>query len=329
MDKKRLEIRVGAFVLICLVLLGLLLTQLSKSSTLFRGKYYIVLKSTGVGGLKRRSNVLMAGVPVGMVSQIELAEGATNVMVRLQIYKDYPIHRDARFVIEMSGFLGDQFVTITPTANQAPFLTNNEVVTCEEPFNLQEVARSASGFIHRLDLTAAKLDAAVADVRRLVLNEETLSNLSATIGNARLASERAVASMVAVNDLVNSNRPPISDAMSNLVLFSGEIKQFGDMAQGLVSANSNALSVSMKNIESTTETIKNVADDLRAGKGLAGRLIEDQAMADDMAAIARNLAITSSNLNRVGLWGILWRQKTPAANQPGGSPMASPHQRDN
>jgi hypothetical protein len=39
-------------------------------------------------------------------------------------------------------------------------------------------------------------------------------------------------------------------------------------------------------------------------------------MAANVADIARNLSITSSNLNRLGLWGILWKRKTPPMEEP-------------
>ena len=62
---------------------------------------------------------------------------------------------------------------------------------CQEPFNLQEVARSASGFIQRIDETAKKLDASVSDLQRVVLNEQTLTNFSIAINNMRAFSEQA------------------------------------------------------------------------------------------------------------------------------------------
>ena len=71
-------------------------------------------------------------------------------------------------------------------------LTNGAEVNCEAPFNLQEVARSAAGFIQRIDETAKKLDASVTDLRRVVLNEQTLTNFAVTIDNLRSVSERAM-----------------------------------------------------------------------------------------------------------------------------------------
>src|SRR2546422_734097 len=108
-NKSHLEWRVGLFVLIGLGLLAVLLLQFSKGTTFFRQTYTILLRAANVGGLKQRASVLMAGVQVGSVSDIRLSPQGTNVNINLRIYSQYQIHKDARFLIEMSGFLGDQY----------------------------------------------------------------------------------------------------------------------------------------------------------------------------------------------------------------------------
>src|ERR1700722_2895305 len=183
MDKSRLELKVGLFVFIGLALLAVTIIQFSKGTSVFRGTYTLRLHTVNVSGLKLRSDVLLAGVSVGSVSDIKLDDGGTNVTIFLKIYKDYKIHGDARFVIEQSGFLGDEYVSVIPTANQKPEFQNNEDVFCEAPFNLQEVARSASGFIQRIDETAKKLDASVSDLQRVVLNNQTLTTFSVAVVN--------------------------------------------------------------------------------------------------------------------------------------------------
>jgi ABC-type transporter Mla subunit MlaD len=127
-----------------LVLLAVLLIQFSKGTSLFHGTYVLRLHASNVGGLKTRAKVLLAGVQVGSVSDIQLADDGKSVTILLKIYKRFKIYSDARFVIEQSGFLGDQYVAIVPTDNQVRFSTNNApMCNCEPPFNLQEVARSA------------------------------------------------------------------------------------------------------------------------------------------------------------------------------------------
>jgi phospholipid/cholesterol/gamma-HCH transport system substrate-binding protein len=317
MDKRRLEWRVGLFVLIGLVLLAILLLQFSKGTSLFSAPTYrLYLTAKNVGGLKTTASVLMAGVQIGTVSDIRLNPNGTNVTITLRLYKQFPVHKDVRFVIEQSGFLGDQYVAIVPTNNEGPVFEPEDHAQAQEPFNLQDVARSASGFLRRIDATARNLDDAISDVRRLVLNEQTLTNLAVTVSTMRLASERALIAVGNVNTLIDTNSASIAAAVSNVVFFSEQINQFGNTFGEVLSTNSTEITAAVKNIESSTVVLKTLLDDLQSGKGLAGNLLRNESLATDFQRIADNLAVTTSNLNRIGLWGILWSRKPPRTNEP-------------
>lgn len=316
MDKSRLQIKVGLFVLIGLVLLAVLVIQFSKSASLFRGTYELNLHAINVGGLKEQAGVLLAGVQVGTVSKIKLADDGKSVTIFLKIYKNFRIYHDARFVIEQSGFLGDQFVSIIPTTNAPPWLENGASVECQEPFNLQEVARSAGGFIKRIDEVAKKLDASVSELQRVVLNEQTLTNFALAIGNVRAFTEDAMGTINDVNALIATNAGHIGVAVSNLVVFSQQLNQMASRADGILATNGTEITAVVKNIADSTDVLKNLMGDLQSGKGLAGTVLQNQELATNVQAIASNLAITTSNLNRQGLWGILWSHKPPATNAP-------------
>jgi len=311
---KRLEIKVGLFVLVGLVLLAVLLVQFSKSTSIFRGTYDLHLHTGSVGGIKPRAQVLLAGVEVGNVSGIKLAGDGKSVTINLSIYKDYPIFHDAQFVIQTAGILGDQYVSIVPTANTQPTLTNDADVYCEQPFDLQEVARTAAGFIQRLDGTAKKLDAAVTDFKRVVLNEQTLTNFAVAINNLRTVSEQAIGTVHGLDQLVATNSQQVNLAVSNIVYFSRQLNGLADSADSLLATNGAQISVATKNITASTEMLKGVLSDVQAGKGLAGTILQNQALASNVQAIAGNLAETTSNLNQVGLWGILWAHKPHETN---------------
>ena len=185
MEKSRLEIKVGLFIFIGLALLAVILIQFSKSASLWRGTYNLHLHAANVGGIKPRAAVLLAGVQIGSVDQIDLATNSKSVMITLKIYRDFQIFHDAQFAIEQAGFLGDQFISIIPTTNTPPYLADGDDVSCQSPFNLQQVARDAAGFIQRIDETAKKLDASVTDLRAQVLNAQTLASFGTSITNAR------------------------------------------------------------------------------------------------------------------------------------------------
>ena len=309
MENKRLEWKVGLFVFIGLVVLAVLLIQFSKGASLFRGTYELQLHAGNVGGLKSRSGVLLAGVQVGVVNGIELAPDGKSVTILLKIYKENVIYSDARFVIEQSGFLGDQYVAIVPGPNQGPVLKNNDVVKCEDPFNLQEVARNAAGFIRRIDETALRLNEAIADVRKLVLNEETLTNLAVTVGTLRTASEHALTVVENVNTLVETNRASVTATLSNLVYFSEQLNALSGRLGGVVDTNSAELNVTMKNLSASSADLKSLLDDAQAGRGLAGTVLKNDALAQDISTIAGNLSVTTSNLNQQGLWRVLFPKK--------------------
>jgi len=62
MNQKRLELKVGLFVLIGLAGIAGLMLKFSKGAALFRPTYALQLTAKNVGGLKPRAAVLMAGV---------------------------------------------------------------------------------------------------------------------------------------------------------------------------------------------------------------------------------------------------------------------------
>src|SRR5881394_1380412 len=107
MSKTRLEWRVGIFVLIGLVLLAGLVIQFSKGGNPVAKKYTIRMRAANIGGLKKKAGVLMSGVQVGVVRDIRLGPQGTNVTIFLSIYQEYRVFKDARVLIEQSGFLGD------------------------------------------------------------------------------------------------------------------------------------------------------------------------------------------------------------------------------
>ncbi len=325
MSKSRLEWRVGLFVFIGLVLLAALLLQFSKGLTFFQSTYDIYLRSPNVGGLKTKAGVLMSGVQVGTVSDIQLAPDGRTVTITLRILSKYVIRKDARFVIEQSGFLGDQYVAIVPTLNKMEPFKNGDIAQAEAPFNLQDFTRSAAGFIARVDETIKKLNDSLADVTRILLNPETLTNLSVTAANLRQVSERAIHTVDEINVTLATNTPALSESASNLVLFSKQLNDFADQLQDLVATNRDDITRTVKNVEASSESLKSLAADLQAGKGLAGDLLKNPELAARASEIASNLSVTTSNLNRLGLWKMLWQHKPPKTNAPAPvEPLRSP-----
>jgi len=212
-------------------------------------------------------------------------------------------------------------------SNAPPALTNNAAVECEPPFNLQEVARSAAGFVTRIDETAQKLDASVTDLRRTVLNVNTLTNFSITMNNMRTVSQQAMDTMSGINTLIATNGSQVALDVSNVLFFSQELTRMAGSADALLATNGPDITAAVNNVKSSTDTLKKIMADLQTGQGLAGTLLQNQQLATNVQAIANNLSVATSNLNRLGLWGFLWHKETgrPNTNAPA-QPLLSPRQ---
>ena len=316
MKPPRLEVKVGLFVFIGLVLLAVLLIQFSKGLTFFHPTYDIVLNAASVGGLKPRAQILMSGVQVGTVSSMNLSPDGRSVSIVLRIYRQYPIHKDARFVIEQSGFLGDQYVAILPTGNEGGLYGPGDQARAEAPLDLQEVARTAAGLLAHIDAAATNINDALLDARRSVLSTRALTNLDATFNNLHRVSQRALTIADSVSEVVETNGPSIGASVSNLLYFSQQLNESAAALHELLATNEPGIDAAVREAESSTATLKSLLEGVQAGKGLAGKLLENEQIAANVSQIVSNLSITTSNLNRLGLWGILWQHKPHRAAAP-------------
>ena len=308
MEQKRLETKVGLFVFVGLALLAVLLIQFSKGTSLFHGTYDLRLHASNVGGLQQRAKVLLAGVQVGSVSDIKLSDDGKSVTILLKIYNNFTIYGDAGFMIEQSGFLGDQYVAIVPMANKMPPLTNGATVDCEPPFDLLDTARKTGSVIDDIKRIAQKVDETVADLRRVVLNQNSLTNFAVTVNNLRTVSEQAMGTMDNINTIIATNSSQVGLAVSNVLFFSQQLTRMADSADSLLATNGPDITAAVKNIKSSTEALNKMMDDLQSGRGLAGTLLQNEQLATNVQAIANNLSVATSNLNRLGLWGFLWHK---------------------
>ncbi len=326
MEQKRLETKVGLFVFIGLALLAVLLIQFSKGTSLFHGTYELRLHASNVGGLQQRAKVLLAGVQVGSVSDIQLSDDTqerdhpAEDLQQLQNLQRLAVHHRAIRFSRRPVCVGH--IRQQPAAEAGE---RRGRVNCEPPFNLQEVARSAAGFVNRIDDTAKKLDASVTDLRRVVLNENTLTNFSVAVNNMRTVSEQAMGTMGDINTLIATNGSQVSLAVSNVLFFSQELTRMANTADSLLATNSPEITTSVNNIKSSTDALKKIMDDLQSGRGLAGTVLQNQQLATNMQDIANNLSIATSNLNRLGLWGFLWhKEKGPPATNAAPRALLSP-----
>lgn len=108
----KMEIWVGAFVLMSLAALVMIALQVSNfSSWKERPSYQISALFDNIGGLKVRAPVKMSGVVIGRVTNILVDQDTFKARVMMKIDKTYnELPLDSSAAILTSGLLGDQYV---------------------------------------------------------------------------------------------------------------------------------------------------------------------------------------------------------------------------
>jgi phospholipid/cholesterol/gamma-HCH transport system substrate-binding protein len=307
MEKPNQSLKIGIFALAALVLAAVLILNFSKSAGPWTSQIRITIESTEVGGLTSGAKVMMAGVAVGHVESLNLGADGRKVLIHCAILKKYRIHRDAKVEIQQSGFLGDQYVSITPNQNEGGLVDDGDNLVASPPFNMLEAARSAAGLLQRLDATASKLDSAVARVDRVLLAEGALRDLTNGFANFNRLSERADVALSDIQQLVRSNSPAIGLTLSNLSAFAVTLQGTATNLNSVVDANKAVVQNTLANLSVASGDVKAFTAELRSGQGLVGAAFKDEKMRDQFQQMIGNLTVVSSNLSR---YGILWKPRS-------------------
>ncbi|HIJ81644.1 MAG TPA: outer membrane lipid asymmetry maintenance protein MlaD [Desulfuromonadales bacterium] len=146
MNMVKLEMTVGAFMIVGILCLGYISVKLGKVE-LGGGNFYSVAAGfDSVSGLKPGARVEVAGVDVGKVDRIVLdPKSGDRALAYLRINAGVKISDDVIASIRTSGIIGDKFIKLKPGGSDK-LLKNNDVIReTESAIDIEELI---SKFIH-------------------------------------------------------------------------------------------------------------------------------------------------------------------------------------
>ena len=313
MSKNKTAWKVGLFVLVALVVAAIMVMRFSKGTGL-ASTYDLKLEAADAGGIIRGASVLMAGVPIGSISAIYLAENGAKVTMVASIYEQFQISSNAVFGIGTVGFLGDRYISVSPGRRAdatVGFLQHGDTVRVGEAFDFAQVAESASDLMIRLSGTVEQLSNAVTRLDRTLISDESLSNLTHTVANFRTLSERALAAAGGLDDFVQTNTQSLSQSITNFGLFTEKLNRVTLELQETVITNRVEFTAAIKNIERATDRADKILADVEQGKGLAGTLLKNDELAQYASLMVSNFMAFGSNVNHQGLWRVFRKPKLP------------------
>lgn len=143
-DYTKTEIIAGAFVLLGLVGLAYLSVSIGGLRVLPRDDYRVSARFSNVGDLKLRAPVKIAGVTIGRVESIRLADYYGEA--ELAIARTVVLPKDTIASITTAGLLGDAYVALSPGGSDVTLRGGDRITHTEPALNMADIiGRTAFG----------------------------------------------------------------------------------------------------------------------------------------------------------------------------------------
>jgi phospholipid/cholesterol/gamma-HCH transport system substrate-binding protein len=186
--KTKLELKVGTFVFIGLIVLVVFVLSIGGFKTWSSG-YRINIIFNFVNGVKLGAPVRFAGVDVGEVKKIDLqfksAENHTRVCLEVWIRDIVRVPADSTVWVNTLGLLGEKYVEIIPGKDYAHVLKENESLTGVDPVPTHELFSMAESIMGNLDTGVNKIVNKEGSVGKLLFDDKIYNELEALVTDVR------------------------------------------------------------------------------------------------------------------------------------------------
>jgi len=189
--------KLGMFVMGGLLLFILTIYFIGKQQNLFGSNFQLKSKFKTVSGLKMGNNVRFSGINVGTVSEIELVNDSSVVVV-LTIQKDVQkfIKTDARASIGSDGLVGDKVLTISPGTSSNKIIKDNAFISSTSPIEMDDLMKTVKASVDNAEIITAQLAQFTYNMNngkgtlfKLMNDKKFASKLDATMTNLQIGSK--------------------------------------------------------------------------------------------------------------------------------------------
>ncbi|MFA6147438.1 MAG: MlaD family protein [bacterium] len=297
------EARVGIFVLLGLIILTFFTFRVSKWGLIAEKGYRLTVDFDSAAGLEPKSDVKMAGVPIGKVEEINLVGNHARLVLRIQQGIRIPI--DSVATIQTQGLLGEKYVEILPGKDtQRNLPSGGQVANTMTPTNLDEVVRKLATIADDVKKFTESLSGtfggeegkkALGDILRDV--RATTAALRTVVTGNEERFQRILANVdrlsADLSDISATNKQDVRTAIANLRAFSDTLKSetpglvrkledMSDKVSGVVGDNRENLKESIRNLKTASARLDNTLDaagkvmaKIDRGEGTLGKLVND------------------------------------------------------
>lgn len=279
------QIKVGIFILIGLVTVGLMVVYFGRLGEGLANYYNVRVEFSNASGLLRGSEVLLAGAKVGRVTNPPtILPDMRGIYVDVRILDAVQIPVGSKFCIGSSGLLGDKFIEIRldRTTKESAFIQPNATIQgTDDSGGIGDMAAGAGELIADLRKTVGNINDVVKKLDSTVLSKEELAAISTTIKNLESATGK-----------IDNASGKIAEASGNIADASLKVDGLIVKADAAIQSGKDTMDsakAAADQLQKTLVSIKRFVDQARSGNGVLGTLVSNREMAENLRALIINL----------------------------------------
>jgi phospholipid/cholesterol/gamma-HCH transport system substrate-binding protein len=234
-------------------------------------------------GVKQGQAVLLAGVSVGYVDNVELVSDGT-VSVRLSIENKYRIPINTTAAIEPNGLFGDMEVTLKPARPTTQYVPKNDTLATAP------AAPSIGDLIIKMDSIGGQLGDVTKAVQVELVQGGAVADLRKTLYNANKLVETL--SQIATEQSKQLSKTMIS---LNRAVSAVDSSAIDSTVKNIRTSSAN-LTTLTSNLANTTSHLDALVAKIDTGGGTAGKLVNDPRLYNNLNALLARFDTLTSDL---------------------------------
>jgi phospholipid/cholesterol/gamma-HCH transport system substrate-binding protein len=282
--KRRNEVIVGIFVVLTLAVAVVGTLWLARRG--FGSTYPVHTSFDWGAGLKQGQQVLLAGVQVGTVENIELRpEG--YLFVTMRIDEQYNVPRGTAATVQTTSFFGDKAVALIPSTPSAEAVPPGDTIPAGKP------APSIDELVTRLDSVGKSVSGITLALESELVGNGGIAELRKTIG----ATHRLVAQL---GEIAQQQARVLSTTMASLSRTLSAVDSASvDSTVRSFRKTSDNLADLTANLEEASGKLSTMLAKLESGEGSAGKLLNDPSLYTDVRDLLTDVRALTTRVDSV------------------------------
>jgi len=260
-------------------------------------------------GIVKRSQVRVAGIPVGSIDSIRLDRGKARVDIRID--SDVPLHVDSSVTKVSSSLLGEYFLSIAPGTDGRPNLHDGDrIPVVVEGVTTDSLMRDLATISKDVQRVSRALAESVGTEEGKENLKDTLRNLArvtdALNQTVRENRETIHNILLHVESMTTKGEPEVQRILDNVRESTSEIREMlarspeGEpQKQGQVRQILDKVNRASSSLENTLSNLETVSGRIKRGEGTLGRLSKDEKLINEVEGVTETVGEFVGGISRL------------------------------